>query len=58
MQVNLALLESTGISRAVAMLRTHKIDAVAKLAEGIVAKWRACAVAALHHATAALEHTA
>lgn len=46
LQVNLALLESTGISRAVAMLRTHRIDEVSKLAEGIVAKWRACAVSA------------
>ncbi|GAB4818034.1 hypothetical protein N2152v2_005080 [Parachlorella kessleri] len=54
-QVGLALLESTGISRAVAMLRTHNNDDIARLAEEVVTKWRACAVAALHHATAALD---
>ena len=46
-QVNLALLESTGISRAVAQLRTHPITSIARAAEAIAAKWRTAAVATL-----------
>jgi len=53
MNVNLALLEKTRISRAVAMLRTHNNSLIATAAESIVGKWRTCAVAALQTATAA-----
>ena len=57
-QVNLSLLEGTGISRAVAQLRTHSNRHVAALADAIVRGWRSCAVAALQHATTALERHA
>ncbi len=50
-EVNLALLETTQIARAVAMLRTHSNRAVAVAADGIVAKWRSVAVAALSRVT-------
>jgi hypothetical protein len=52
-EVNLALLERTRISRAVAMLRTHPLPQVAQAAEGLVARWRTSAVEALSTATAA-----
>ncbi len=53
MQVNLSLLEGTGISRAVAQLRNHSNRCIAAAAEDIVRGWRSCAVAALQHATGA-----
>ncbi|PRW58714.1 hypothetical protein C2E21_2742 [Chlorella sorokiniana] len=53
-RVSLALLESTGVCRAVAQLRTHSNRDVASAAEGIVQRWRTCAVATLEQATAGL----
>lgn len=52
-QVSLALLEGSGIAAAVAQLRTHSCRELAAAAEGIVQRWRSCAVAALACATAA-----
>jgi hypothetical protein len=50
LQVNLSLLQSTGISAAVAQLRSHRCRELAVAAERIVAKWRGCAVAVLEAA--------
>lgn len=57
-KVSLPLLQATHISRAVAMLRTHRIRDVADAAAAIVARWRSCAVAALEQANMALATTA
>lgn len=54
LQVSLALLHETGISAAVAQLRTHPSTAVAGAADAIVQRWRTCAVAALEQAEAGL----
>lgn len=50
-QVNLALLESSGIAGAVAQLRNHRNASIALKADDIVHRWRTAAVAALTQAT-------
>lgn len=50
-QVNLALLESSGIAGAVAQLRNNRNASIALKADDIVHRWRTAAVAALTQAT-------
>lgn len=51
MEVDLALLEKTQVSRAVAVLRAHPSPLIAKAAEHIADKWRTMAMNALQKAT-------
>lgn len=51
LQVNLAVLESSGIAGAVAQLRNHRHAGIALKADDIVHRWRTAAVAALTQAT-------
>jgi hypothetical protein len=48
--VDLKLLEATGISEAVSVLRNHPDASLAALAERIAMRWRQSAAAALEHA--------